>query len=323
MSTAGIVTLSDLIDQTRQESDQVNSKFVTDLEVATYLNNSYKELYDILVGAYGEDFYVARRATFLTNQNLDLYPLPDGIITFLDETNTSYIAAPFYKLLGVDYQLNSNNPQGYVTLKTFSFSERNRFAVPNFASFWGFTNLRYRLSGNNLWFTPIPQSGQPIRLWYIPRPVNLVSQIVATSTLGSDTIVTSDVLTPQVGMQFFGPGIPENTTIISIGGGTVQLSTTAQSSVTNGVFKMFSYATTVDGISGYEEYPVVDSAIKIMGKEESDLTPLMARKDALKKRIEDIAPARDPGTAARTADVSSMNLWDGNGNGSDGYGGGY
>jgi len=323
MSTAGIVTLSDLIDQTRQESDQVNSQFVTDLEVATYLSNSYKELYDMLVGAYGEDFYVARRASFLTVAQQDLYSLPDGVLTFTDENNNPFIAAPFYKLLGVDYQLNQMNPQGYVTLKSFPFSERNRFAVPNFASFWGFTNLRYRISGNNLYFTPIPQSGQPIRLWYIPRPVNLVSQIIATSTINSVTISVTDILTPQVGMQFFGPGVPDNTTITAVGSTTITLSNPMLSGTVNGVFKMFSYATQIDGISGWEEYPVVDAALKIMGKEESDVSNLTLRKEALKKRIQDIAANRDPGTAARTADVSATSNWDNGGEGNNGFGGGY
>jgi len=326
MSTAGIVTLSDLIDQTRQESDQVNSQFVTDLEVATYLNNSYKELYDMLVGAYGEDYEVAKRASFTTQNSKDLYQLPDGILTFQDSDNlnTTFIAAPFYKLLGLDFNLNPNNPQGYVTLKSFPFSERNRFAVPNFASFWGFTNIRYRLSGNNLYLTPIPQNGQVMRIWYIPRAINLVSQIIASSTINSVTITVTDVLTPQVGMQFFGPGVPNNTTITAVGSSTITISNPVLQGTTNGVFKMFAYTTQIDGISGWEEYPVVDAAMKIMGKEESGTEALMIRKNDLKKRIQDIAANRDPGTAARTADVSSGNLWnDGGDDGGNGFGGGY
>ncbi len=322
MSSAGIVSLGDLVDQVRNESDQVNSTFVTDLEIVTYISNSYKELYDMLIGAYGEDYYVAKRATFLTQQNFDLYPLPNGVLTFLDENNNPFVAAPFYKLLGTDYQLNQNNPQGYITLKTFPFSERNRFAVPNFASFWGFSNLRYRLNGDNIWFTPIPQSGQPIRLWYIPRPVNLVSQIVATSNIGTNIITTTDVLTPEVGMQFFGPGISANTTITAVGVGNITISNPVLSSTTNGVFKMFSYATQIDGISGFEEYPVLDAVIKILLKEESESTMHEARKNALKKRIEGIAANRDPGSPAKTADVSNT-WWDNGGDGNNGFGGSY
>lgn len=319
MTTAGIVTLGSLIDQARGESDMEHSQFVTDLGFATFLNDSYKELYDLLIGAYGEDYYVAIRSTFTTSGNQDLYPLPDGILLFADDQGNSYIAPPFYKLLGVDYQLSSNNPQGYVTLKTFPFSERNRFSVPNFASFWGFTNLRYRLSGNNLWLTPIPAAGQPIRLFYVPRPVDLVSQIIGSSTISTNVITTTDVLTPQVGMQFFGSGVPDNTTITAVGSGTITLSNLIQSSNTNSVYKMFSYATKVDGISGWTEYVVIDAAIKAKGKEETDVQDLGARKTAMKMRIEGIAANRDPGSAAKTADVLS-DIWNTDGN--NGFGGG-
>lgn len=324
MSVAGLVYLSDLIDQVRNESDQNNSQFVTDLEIATYLNNSWKELYDMLIGAYGEDISVARRASFMTQNNQDLYPLPDGILTFMNSyQNVTFVAPPFYKLLGLDYNLNPVNPQGYITLKSFPFAERNRFSTPNFASFWGFVNIRYRLSGNNLYFTPIPQNGQIMRIWYIPRPIDLVSKITGTSTIGSITINVTDILTPQVGMQFFGPGVPPNTTITAVGSTTITLSNPVLAGTTNGVFKMFAYTTQVDGISGWEEYAIVDAAMKVMGKEESGTEALMARKLALKKRIEDIAANRDPGTAARTADVSSGNIWDDQGDGgTSGFGGG-
>lgn len=318
---AGIVTLSDLIDQSREESDMQHSQFVTDLAFATFISNSYKELYNLLVGAYGNDYYVAKRAQFITNGNQDLYPLPDGILPFTDETGTLAPAAPFYKLLGVDYQLSANNPQGYISLKTFPFSERNRFAVPNFASFWGFTNLRYRISGNNLWLTPIPANGQPIRLFYIPRPINLVSQLVGASTINTNTITVTDVLTPQVGMYIFGPAIQPNTTITAVGTTTITISLPAQATNANVVFKMFDYTTQVDGISGFEEYVVVDAAIKAKGKEESGVEELMVRKAALLKQIEDIAENRDPGSAAKTADVMT-DIWN-NGDGSNGFGGMY
>lgn len=321
MSTRGLVTLSDLIDQSREESDMQNNNFVTDLAFATYISNSYKELYDILIGAYGDNYYVARRATFLTANNSDVYPLPDGILTFQDENQNPFIADPFYKLLGLDYQLSQNNPQGYVTLRPFPLGDRNRFSIPNFASFWGFTNLRYNLFGGNLLLTPIPQNGQPIRIIYIPRPINLVSQIVASSTISTNTLTTLDVLTPQVGMYIFGPGIQPNTTITAVGVSTITISNTAQSSNSNSVYKMFDYTTEVDGISGWEEYVVIDAAMKAMGKEESDIAPLMARKTAMLQRVQSIAENRDPGSPGKTVDVSSGSSWD-DGGGNNGFSGG-
>jgi hypothetical protein len=63
---------------------------------------------------------------------------------------------------------------------------------------------------------------------------------------------------------------------------------------------------TFDGISGWEEYVIIDSAIKCLQKEESDVSALMAQKQGLIMRIEAAAANRDAGTPARVADVFGM-----------------
>lgn len=158
--------LSDLRTATRQRADMVNSQFVTDDELNSYINQSYFELYDILVQKYGDDYFVTDPVSFTTNGSSQFYDLPNG-------TNFSGAQA-FYKLLGVDLGL-SNTQDSFVTIRPFTFGERNRYAVPNFQSFYGVTNLRYRLKGNQLWLTPIPSQGQQMRIWYIPRLNQLVN----------------------------------------------------------------------------------------------------------------------------------------------------
>lgn len=312
---SGVVSLFELMALVRQESDMVNSNFVNDFELVSYISNSYKELYDMIVGAYGEDYYASVPASFTTNNNQQLYPLPDGTLVFQDQDNNPITPPPFYKLLGLDYQLSPNNPQGFVTLRTFPFSDRNRFAIPNFASFWGFTNLRYRLQGNNLWLTPLPATGQVLRLWYVPRPVNLISTILG-NTSTSTTITVTDDVTPQVGMNITGLGIPDRTTITAVGSGTITISQATLSTANNIALTMYLPSQTVDGVSGWEEYIIIDAAIKCKDKEESDVVVLAGRKADMKKRIEGIAANRDPGTAAKTADVSG-DVWN------TGWGGGY
>lgn len=321
MSLTGIVTVQDLINQIREESDMQNSGFVSDLAIATHINNSGKELYDILVGAYGNNYFLSPPANFNTDNINDTFPLPNGVLTFNDNNGNPFIAAPLYKLATVDLQLGAT-PQSYVTLKTFPMNERNRYSVPNFQSFFGFTNLRYILYGmNSIWFTPLPASGLTIRLRYVPRMPNIVSSIVANATINTSTITTADLLTPQVGMNIFGPGIPANTIITAIPTpGTLTISSVLTANIVNNVLQMFAYTQTMDWINGYEEYIVVDSAIKMLGKEESDVTVLGARKAALLQRIESIAENRDQGSAGKTSDVLGNYLWgDGSSNG-DGYG---
>ncbi len=144
----------------QQRADRVNSNFVTKEEWNSYINQSYAELYDLLVTLY-EDYYVAAPLTFITDGSTNQYTLPNG---------SNFNGAPaFYKLLGADCGLGANG-NAWVTLHKFEFISRNRYVFPNVTStFLGVFNLRYRVVGNTLFFIPTPSANQYIRLWYIPR----------------------------------------------------------------------------------------------------------------------------------------------------------
>jgi hypothetical protein len=143
----------------RQRCDFVNNQFITDAEFNSYINASMFELYDILVQRFGNDYQVATPYTYTTSGNVNpqtgasTYPLPGD----------------FYKLLGAEVALNPQDPNSWVTLRKFEFIQRNLWNFPNVYTFYGVTNLRYRLNGNNLMIVPIPSSGQTIRIWYVPR----------------------------------------------------------------------------------------------------------------------------------------------------------
>jgi hypothetical protein len=145
------MTLLQLRTAVRQRADQVNSTFITDAELTSYINQSCYELYDVLIQKYGDGYWAA--STTITT---------DGV-------NETYALAPdFYKLLGVDLQSNGS-PNGWITLRPFTMAERNRNWRPNVGPVLGFSSLRYRLLGDKLWLTPLPQAGQQLRYWYVPR----------------------------------------------------------------------------------------------------------------------------------------------------------
>ena len=152
----GVVTLEDIRTQLRNRIDRKNSNFFTNTELNIYISDSYKELYDILIQKFGDDYYVAAPYAFTTTSS-EFYDLP----------------ADFYKLVGVDASYNGGAGNGWVTLRQFMFQERNSYTLPNYQAFYGITNLRYRLYDNKLWFTPIPVAGQLLRLFYFPRPADL------------------------------------------------------------------------------------------------------------------------------------------------------
>lgn len=249
-TATGSMSLGQVRLLSQQRADRVNSNFVTKSEWNSYINQSYTELYDLLVTLY-EDYFVAPPLTFQTNGNDSQYTLPNGI---------NFSGAPaFYKILGLDCGLGAQG-NAWVTLHKFDFISRNRYVFPNVTStFLGVFNLRYRIVGNNLMFIPTPSANQYIRLWYIPRVKTLLKD--------------SDLL---------------------------------------------------DSVNGWVEYVIVDAAIKCLQKEESDVTVLMAQKQALIDRIQTSAMNRDAGQPDTISDVRTFGeRWGGYGspNGDGSFGG--
>lgn len=164
-SPPGEITLGEIRLQSKQRADRVNSQFLTTSEWNNNINQSMYELYDLLITCY-EDYFIAPPVTLTTDGTTVQYPLPNGYSNFI--TN-SQAAPAFYKLSGVDLSLNTS-ANAYVTVDKFDWIRRNEYVFPNTAStIYGVFNMRYRLMGSTLYFTPTPSAGQGIRIWYIPR----------------------------------------------------------------------------------------------------------------------------------------------------------
>lgn len=213
------ITLAELQLQSRQRADMVNSQFVSDSELTSYINNSAAELYDLLCEAYGSDYYVESEEGTTVADQAD-YDLPTD----------------FYELKAVDLRVDNGT---FVNVQRFNFNERNRTDSAG-NSILGYTACRYRLVGNQLKFSPVPPAGSTYRIWFVP---------------------TSPALSAPTD--------------------------------------------TLEQLNGYSEYIIVDAAIKMMQKEESDVRVLMAQKQALMKRITDKAQNRDANQAATISDVEA------------------
>lgn len=165
---AGEQSLGEIRLMAQQRADRVNSQFVTLPEWNSFIRLAQYELYDLLIDQ-DQMRYVAPTAGFISNGSTYLYPLPDGIRTFIQPDGSTAVSRPFYKLLGVDMGL-SNAQQAWVTVTQFNFIDRNKFLYPNSAStIYGVFNCQYRLNDDNIQFIPVPSGNQPFRLWYIPR----------------------------------------------------------------------------------------------------------------------------------------------------------
>lgn len=125
-----MATLADIRTRCQQESDLVNSTFISNAEWLNLINGSYNEAYGLWAQTYGADYFSKNP--------------PQTITT--DGTNTQFaLASDVWKVLGVDVQVSS--PAQWVALKPFAFGDRNIVGLPN---------------------QQTPAAGQTVRVWYIP-----------------------------------------------------------------------------------------------------------------------------------------------------------
>lgn len=144
-----MATLVEMRTVARQKADMEDTTFITNTELNGYINSAIKELYDLILTTYGDDYYL-EEYNFTTSSGTEEYALPTD----------------FYKLRGVDVQINGNT---WSTLRKYQFSERNKYQLNGSWSLLGVSSIRYRLRANNIKFAPAPDGNLTARLWYAPK----------------------------------------------------------------------------------------------------------------------------------------------------------
>ena len=156
---ANTKTLGQLIAGIRQRADMQNSQFVTDVELADYVNQAIAELYTSLTTRF-QDYYAEEKEYSLPADNGAA--LPDG----------------FFKCLGVDLVVGGRTH----TLRPYMWSERN---IPT-------TDTFYRIQGNTIRFIPETTTSGTVTLWYVPEPQYFEVADPLTTELLAKTLATVD-----------------------------------------------------------------------------------------------------------------------------------
>lgn len=152
------VSVDTLRTRAKQRSDMENNDHVSPSEWIMYINAGYKELYDILVSKF-EDYYTTTAS-----------------LTVSSGSSTGSLPTDFYKLRGIDRALGGGD---YYALLPFSFEKRNSRGYS--ARLYSLQpDIRYRLVGSSIHFSPGDQAAGDYRIWYVPVATDL--------TAASDTI---------------------------------------------------------------------------------------------------------------------------------------
>lgn len=167
---SGTATLGQLRLRAQQRADRVNSDFVTTSEWNQYINESYQELYGLLVQKFGDEYFLAPPLLISTSGSNSI-ELPNG---------TNHSGAPaFFKLKGVDMAINQSAASpAYVTLTKYNFINRNQYVYPQLSnSIVGYNRPQYRVMGTDMFFIPTPPANMQVQLWYVPRLTELLKDI--------------------------------------------------------------------------------------------------------------------------------------------------
>jgi hypothetical protein len=149
---AAPVTLTQLIQEVRRRANLENQiGFITDQEITSYLNYGCSEVYDMLVAAKGQEWFVASYP-FLSVLNQDTYALP----------------ANLYQLMTVDIELGNNI---ILSARPYMPSERNRFKW--YPGWFYNMPVYYRLQGQFIKFIPAPSAAYQVQLNYYPTYIPL------------------------------------------------------------------------------------------------------------------------------------------------------
>lgn len=163
------VTLLQLRTQARERADMENSDFISDSELTSYINQSYAELYDLLVARY-EDYFT-KESSETVAQGSSSFTLPTD----------------FYKLRGLDLALDSGG-NNFTPVPRFNWTNRNIRNANVSRLLSGQFNVSYRIVGDQMELVPTDSSQGDYRMWYIPIYTPLVSNSdVATTAVSNQS----------------------------------------------------------------------------------------------------------------------------------------
>lgn len=296
--------LSELKTEVRRRSDMENSEFIKDAELTNYINQSYVELYDILVSRF-EDYYV----TDFSDKTISVSTVVGTGTTVTVTTTGNHNLISGLQVTMSGWTGTSGTFDGTVTITrasatTFTYTSDGVGTATGGTATAGNTialsssQYRVALPSDFYKMRGIDRSvgGTGSSDWINVKKFNFQER-----NRRSRSIVYN--IKGQVAITY------------RIFGGNLEL---RPEDACEGTYRMWyvpryvpmvNDTDTPTGIMDFEEYIIVDSAIKCMQKEESDTSVLERQKAFLLERIKTMASNRDAGESERVAD-SRNNYFD-------------
>jgi hypothetical protein len=307
-----------------READDPLNGFVPDREVIRYIQKASQKLWAMLVEAYGTDYY-------WTQYNFTLAPgAVNGIGSYLD------LPPDFFKLRGISTVLNNGLA---IPLKPFTMFEREKFRSNPVLVWWG-VEYRYKLEGTQVHIIPSAQGNVSMTMFYTPTCPFMGyggagALSVPASAIGSGAGGALQVSAPAHNLR---TGQPVRWTLGAAGSPALPAGLRADTdyyvlAVDNDRFQLCASQANAmgqgnvtpapiafagagsgsnavdcvfDGINGFDEFIVLDAAIAILGKEESDTARLERERAKIENDLRMMAEDRDSAFPGQVQDTQSL-----------------
>jgi hypothetical protein len=251
-----------------------SDSYITDSELGAMINGSYSKLWDILILKFGD------------NYAWGVYPLPvvQGVYNY-------QLPFDFYKEAGMDICTDGSGVN-WTPIRPYSLRERGFYSFPLQPplSYQGWQNIRWQVQSQIINFLPGlgPLAGQMRLLYYQCCPTLVATLPVAYATA---TAVTQNQLI-TVSVTFNGTVANQVYCALNAGttGGSAPSWPVPGTVNDNGIVWAYQgpltlFATTLDGVSGYEEIVILDAAMKAMVKQEEDTSAIAVQLADAMERI--------------------------------------
>lgn len=333
--------------------DPYANSYITTDELNGYINRSYGELQELLIVDYGS-YWSTTSTQIITDGMNEQFALPQDMFKLLSAeavmtpgTNTNNVTlrrfnlqernainyvvftpAPYSGAIVPEYALFGNNiwfkplPSGGLTIQLL-YVPRPPSLVDSGAITMNSCVAGQTVTINSLVFTAVA-FGQPqtstnfvvggttaTNLGDVGTAASLASILNASSLGGRAGILQATADDINVALVLTAPAI----IVWSSSGSEILLTPNAVSGPTGSVIQWTNVMT---GYAGLEEFLIIDAAIKMMQKEESDVSVLFGQKSALVARIQRNYVNRDAGSPKTVTNVHRNGGWYGWGGGNGG-----
>lgn len=161
------ISAGTIITRARYRTDKVNSTFIDDTnDCVPWADKGHRELYDLLVNAYGDDYFHAIQDFRVTSGTQ-----VTRLNSIFDCTTGVAIDGGIvpYKICRLDVAFDGIR----IPMGKWAWSDRT--IDTNTSSWVAGSRIQYKFAENSFWWQPVPGATHCVRLYYIPRPTELTA----------------------------------------------------------------------------------------------------------------------------------------------------